>query len=55
MFPHHPFKILDYLETYVVLLVAEIHEGAGVNSALRQENFDGTVEINLRLRLGLVT
>ena len=53
MFSNHRLEILDHLEADVVLFIAEIHEGAGVNAVIREEDFDGSVGIDRSPRCGL--
>jgi hypothetical protein len=51
MFAHHVFEILDHLESDFVFRVAEIHERARVDTALRKDDFDRRIRIR---RNGLV-
>src|SRR5713101_9359519 len=48
MFAHHLLKILDCLQSDVVLRVAKIHERAGVYAMSRNHQLDRAVWIDMR-------
>src|SRR6266446_9833758 len=48
VFTHHLLKVFDHLQTYVILRVAKIHEGARISATLGNHHLDWTIWIDLR-------
>jgi hypothetical protein len=48
MFADHLLKILDCLQSDVILRVAKIHERAGICAMFRNHHLDRAVRIDLR-------
>ena len=50
VFTHHLFKVLDHLETDVILFVTKIHERTRVSTALGNDRLHGAIWIDVRNR-----